>query len=214
MRLNRRTFLGAALAAGHTPLFRDSTSTCTDHRLDENTGWRRRAGAQGDQPGLRRPGNAARGAGCGGDRGASCSRSAESSIWRARISRSRTPFVYDRRRKRAFAGHNHHPRRHRGLGARRGDPVTSARWRRRCGAEKRLGSRRLSTSAAHDVIVDHPSASATDENLSASGPRFAGGDTVEACASTPRGGSALRRISSPRDFPSRATPRGEHSKDR
>ena len=39
----------------------------------------------------------------------------------------------------------------------------------------------LSTSAAHDVIVDHCSfAWATDENLSASGPRFAGGDTVEA----------------------------------
>ncbi|MDV3455743.1 pectate lyase [Sphingomonas sp. HF-S4] len=39
----------------------------------------------------------------------------------------------------------------------------------------------LSTSAAHDVIVDHCSfAWATDENLSASGPRFAGGDRVEA----------------------------------
>jgi hypothetical protein len=38
----------------------------------------------------------------------------------------------------------------------------------------------LSTSAARDVIVDHCSfAWATDENLSASGPRFAGGDTVE-----------------------------------
>ena len=39
----------------------------------------------------------------------------------------------------------------------------------------------LSTNAAHDVVVDHCSfAWATDENLSASGPRFAGGDTVEA----------------------------------
>jgi hypothetical protein len=39
----------------------------------------------------------------------------------------------------------------------------------------------LSSSAAHDVIVDHCSfAWATDENLSASGPRFAGGDTVDA----------------------------------
>lgn len=39
----------------------------------------------------------------------------------------------------------------------------------------------LSTNAARDVIVDHCSfAWATDENLSASGPRFAGGDTVEA----------------------------------
>ncbi len=39
----------------------------------------------------------------------------------------------------------------------------------------------LATSAAHDVIVDQCSFSwATDENLSASGPRFDGGDTVEA----------------------------------
>lgn len=38
----------------------------------------------------------------------------------------------------------------------------------------------LTTSAAHDVIVDQCSFSwATDENLSASGPRFDGGDTVE-----------------------------------
>ncbi|MBD8679414.1 pectate lyase [Sphingomonas sp. CFBP 13720] len=37
----------------------------------------------------------------------------------------------------------------------------------------------LATTAAHDVIVDQCSfAWATDENLSASGPRFAGGDTV------------------------------------
>ena len=39
----------------------------------------------------------------------------------------------------------------------------------------------LATRAAHDVIVDQCSFSwATDENLSASGPRFDGGDTVEA----------------------------------
>ena len=39
----------------------------------------------------------------------------------------------------------------------------------------------LATNAAHDVIVDQCSFSwATDENLSASGPRFDGGDTVEA----------------------------------
>lgn len=38
----------------------------------------------------------------------------------------------------------------------------------------------LTTSAAHDIIVDQCSFSwATDENLSASGPRFNGGDTVE-----------------------------------
>ena len=38
----------------------------------------------------------------------------------------------------------------------------------------------LTTSGAHDVIVDQCSFSwATDENLSASGPRFDGGDTVE-----------------------------------
>ncbi len=37
----------------------------------------------------------------------------------------------------------------------------------------------LSTAAAHDVVVDHCSfAWATDENLSASGPRFDGGDRV------------------------------------
>jgi hypothetical protein len=39
----------------------------------------------------------------------------------------------------------------------------------------------LSTTDAHDVIIDQCSFSwATDENLSASGPRFAGGDSVEA----------------------------------
>jgi hypothetical protein len=39
----------------------------------------------------------------------------------------------------------------------------------------------LATNAAYDVIVDQCSFSwATDENLSASGPRFDGGDTVEA----------------------------------
>jgi hypothetical protein len=66
----------------------------------------------------------------------------------------------------------------------------------------------LSTSAAHDVIVDHCSfAWATDENLSASGPRFAGGDTVEAWRQ-----HTSRRISFTRNIVAEGLSNSSHAK--
>ncbi|MDP5281054.1 pectate lyase [Sphingomonas sp. DG1-23] len=66
----------------------------------------------------------------------------------------------------------------------------------------------LSTSAAHDVIVDHCSfAWATDENLSASGPRFAGGETVEAWRQ-----HTSRRISFTRNIVAEGLSHSSHAK--
>jgi hypothetical protein len=66
----------------------------------------------------------------------------------------------------------------------------------------------LSTSGAHDVIVDHCSfAWATDENLSASGPRFAGGDTVEAWRQ-----NTSRRISFTRNIVAEGLSHSSHAK--
>jgi len=66
----------------------------------------------------------------------------------------------------------------------------------------------LSTSAARDVIVDHCSfAWATDENLSASGPRFAGGDTVEAWRQ-----NTSRRISFTRNIVAEGLSHASHAK--
>ena len=66
----------------------------------------------------------------------------------------------------------------------------------------------LSTNAAHDVVVDHCSfAWATDENLSASGPRFAGGDTVEAWRQ-----HTSRRISFTRNIVAEGLSHSSHAK--
>ncbi len=66
----------------------------------------------------------------------------------------------------------------------------------------------LATTASHDVIVDQCSfAWATDENLSASGPRFAGGDSVEAWRR-----HTSRRISFTRNIVAEGLSHSSHAK--
>lgn len=181
MRLNRRTFLGATLAAGHAPLL------AREPALAPASGWTRTKGGNGGQV-LRVTSLASEGPGTlraaletTGPRRIVFAVAGVIDLGRKSLS-IREPFV-------TIAGESAPSP---GITLIRGGISVSAHdvvirhIRVRAGADgaaPRSGWEvdGLSTTAAHDVIVDHCSfAWATDENLSASGPRFAGGDTVEA----------------------------------
>ena len=181
MRLNRRTFLGATLAAGHAPLL------AREPALAPASGWTRTKGGNGGQV-LRVTSLASEGPGTlraaletTGPRRIVFTVAGVIDLGRKSLS-IREPFV-------TIAGESAPSP---GITLIRGGISISAHdvvirhIRVRAGADGAAPKSGwevdgLSTSAAHDVIVDHCSfAWATDENLSASGPRFAGGDTVEA----------------------------------
>ncbi|GGI84459.1 pectate lyase [Polymorphobacter multimanifer] len=67
--------------------------------------------------------------------------------------------------------------------------------------------------AAHDVIVDHCTFSwGVDENMSASGPRFAGGDTVEAWRQNTSRNFTFSYNLAAEGLANASHPKGEHSK--
>jgi hypothetical protein len=181
LRLNRRTFLGATLAAGHAPLL------AREPALAPASGWTRTKGGNGGQV-LRVTSLASEGPGTlraaletTGPRRIVFAVAGVIDLGRKSLS-IREPFV-------TIAGESAPSP---GITLIRGGISVSAHdvvirhIRVRAGADGAAPKSGwevdgLSTTAAHDVIVDHCSfAWATDENLSASGPRFAGGDTVEA----------------------------------
>ncbi|ATY31974.1 pectate lyase family protein [Sphingomonas psychrotolerans] len=181
MRLNRRSFLGATLAAGHAPLL------AQEPMIAPTSGWASARGGTGGQvlrvtslasdgPGSLRAALAVK-----GPRQIVFAVGGVIDLRRDSLS-IREPFV-------TIDGESAPPP---GITLIRGGigisthDVVIRHIRVRAGADGAPSKSGwevdgLSTSAAHDVIVDHCSfAWATDENLSASGPRFAGGDTVEA----------------------------------
>lgn len=209
MRLNRRSFVGgAALVAGHTPLFASAQA------LTPHSGWTKTKGGDGGRV-LRVTSLASEGLGTlraalavTGPRRILFDVAGVIDLGRKSLA-IRDPFVTIDGTSAASPG----------ITLIRGGisvsthDVVIQHIRVRAGADGAAPKSGwevdgLSTNAAHDVIVDHCSfAWATDENLSASGPRFAGGDTVEAWRQ-----HTSRRISFTRNIVAEGLSHSSHAK--